>query len=223
MEGIMMWVWTALPFLMMLPNCRGPLIFCNSTVNLLATICWDLTALYPKKTPPAILPCPNKKSTYYSQIDRQILPNGKWNSNTFLPTPISIILALQPRMSLRTSTHTHSQHNNAHFSLWWDKQCLIFSMVWYLNKRANFYFFSLCARSLYSLALLTPRHSWMTHSRMNQPSQIQPELFLACPLRSFGVCLHSPRMLKHQRCCGSWDWHGQSKLEGWVEEGGKKG
>lgn len=96
-------------------------------------------------------------------------------------------------------------------------------MVWYLNKRANFYFFSLCARSLHSLALLTPRHSWMTHSRMNQPSQIQPKLFLACPLRSFGVCLHSPRMLKHRCCCGSWDWHGQSKLEGRMEERGKKG
>lgn len=95
---------------------------------------------------------------------------------------------------------------------------LHFSMVWYLNKHANFYFFHLCARLLHSLALLTPRHSWMTHSRMNQPSQIQTELFLACPLRSFGVCLHSPRMLKHQHCCGSWDWHGQSKLEGRVEE-----
>ena len=95
---------------------------------------------------------------------------------------------------------------------------LDFSMVWYLNKRANFHSFRLCARSLRSLALLTPRHSWMTHSRMNQSSQTQPELFLACPLRSFGVCLHSPRMLKHQCCCGSWEWHGQGKLEGRLEE-----
>ena len=63
----------------------------------------------------------------------------------------------------------------------------------------------------------------MTHSRMNQPSQIQPELFLACPLRSFGVCLHSPRMLKHQRCCGSWDWHGKWKLEGRTKERGDTG
>lgn len=129
-------------------------------------------------------------------------------------------VTLQSWMSLRTSAHIARQCNNAHFSQRWDKHCLIFPMVWYPNKHANFNF-SLCARSLLSFALITPRHSWMTHSRMNQPSQIQPELFLDCPLRSFGVCLHSTRMLKHQRSCGS--RHGQSKREGRVEDRGITG
>lgn len=123
-------------------------------------------------------------------------------------------VTLQPQMSLRTSAHIAWQCNNAHFSQRWDEHCLIFPMVWYPNKHANFNF-SLCACSLFSFALITPRHSWMTHSRMNQPSQIQPELFLGCPLRSFGVCLHSTRMLKHRPSCGS--WHGHSKWEGRVE------
>lgn len=53
-----------------------------------------------------------------------------------------------------------------------------------------------------SVPSTAPRRSRMTHSHMNQPSQIQPRLFLARPLRSFVVRLHSPGMLKHQRICG---------------------
>lgn len=164
----------------------------------------------------------------WQPISSEILPNAKWNSKTFFFPILNFHyvkldfseVTLQARMSLRTSAHIARQCNNAHFSQRWDKHCLIFPMVWYPNKHANFNF-SLCACSLFSFALITPRHSWMTHSRMNQPSQIQPELFLDCPLRSFGVCLHSTRMLKHQRSCSS--WHGQSKWEGRVEDGGKTG
>lgn len=164
----------------------------------------------------------------WQPISSEILPNAKWNSKTFFFPILNFHyvkldfseVTLQPRMSLRTSAHIAQQCNNAHFSQRWDKHFLIFPVVWYPNKHANFNF-SLCACSLFSFALITPRHSWMTHSRMNQPSQIQPELFLDCPLRSFGVCLHSTRMLKHQRSCSS--WHRESNGEGKVEDRGKTG
>lgn len=52
MKGIMMWLWTALPFLMMQTNCDDTHFFCNGTVNLLSTICWDLTALQQNRPTP---------------------------------------------------------------------------------------------------------------------------------------------------------------------------
>lgn len=151
MEGIMMWAGITLPFLMMLPNYPGFIIFS------IRPLTYHFQALMDPTQPPAAL---------------QLEEVCKIVNKTAVQHIASV--AVQPLGALLLQTHSKT----------------LFFLIFFLFLNspvtcAKFNFHIFCTSSFYYSTVIPLEHSWMTHSRMNQPRTHPAGAIFSLPIKKF--------------------------------------